>query len=184
MPLDEVDQSAVRVKSSRRLLAVILAAILLMATFIGILLTTPISEMVVIVRNWETETVSISMRLDGSEHATSFYIDGGQSMDWLLHVSPGTHTVGLQFTYDHHHNETIDFLWTAHVGFNGFAPVFLEVNRSGLTQNHHYDHLTSDSTPVGEALKDPNILVPGALLAAWTVILVAAIWNYRWRSPK
>lgn len=184
MPSDRAKPSDGWIKLKWRLLAVILAAVLLIATFVGILMTAPISEMLVVVRNWETDTVRITMRLDDSGYATAFYVDGGQSTDQLLHVSPGTHSIGFMFTYDAYHNETVDFLWTTHVGFNGLNPVFLDVEREGFTQNHLYDHLTSDHTPAGEAIRDPNVLVPAVMLAASTIFLVAAIWNFRWRRPK
>lgn len=165
------------IRSNSRLLTVIAAAALLFSAFIAIVMTAPISEVIVGFRNTENaDPVQLVVYLDSSraEHLCI----GGDGADGLkFHVSPGTHTVGVDFAYDALPNESIDYFWTTYVDFNGVARIHLLVDKDGIGSDILADFMATD-TPLEQAVRDTYVMVPALTLAALDVVLVTAIWTY------
>jgi hypothetical protein len=182
MSSHEAKSKTVWIKSNWRLLAVIVAATLLIATFIAVVLTAPISELIIGLRNTEdTDTVRVVVYLDNSR-VDSFFVGAGWADGLRLHVSPGTYAVGVDFAYDGQPDETIDFLWTTHVDFNGVNRNHLAVDRDGIGPDLLADFFAT-KTPIEQAVRDPNVMAPALTLGALHAILVTAIWDYRRHGP-
>jgi hypothetical protein len=181
-PHHEAKPKTVWIKSNWRLLAVAVAATLLVAAFVIVVLTAPISELVVTFRNTEdADTVHIAVYLDNSP-AANLYVGADGSSGLRLHVSPGTYTVSLDFAYNGQLNETVDFLWTTYVGFNGIAYNNLVVNRYGVGPDLLIDY-SGRPSPILQAVRDLNVMAPALTLAVLDAILVMAIWSYRKHDP-
>jgi len=186
MTTDEGKSKTIWLRSKWRFLAVVVAATLLIAALILVVMTAPISELIMSFRNAEdTDTVQLVVYLDGSQ-VDRLYI-GADGVDGLkFHVSPGTHTVGIDFAYDGQPDETVDFTWTTFVNFNGVNHNRLLIDRQGIGPDP-LDMLgifLLTKTPLEQAIRDPNVTTPALTLAVLHVILVIAVWNYLRHGPK
>lgn len=172
-----------------RFLAVVITVILLPTALVAIILTAPISEMHILIWNVdETDTAHFVFYLDGTREV-GLYAGPGGSAGWVFHVPPGTHSVGVDFSYnysyDNPHDEIIDHLWTARVEFNGILRSHLCVDSEGINTDHKYnliDVFYLTKSPLEQAISDPYVIVPVVTLAASHVLLMVAIWNHR-RTP-
>ena len=182
MKMSHQEEQKIRRKMRNwRFLAVIVTAALLPVALIAIILTAPISELHIGIRNVdEVDTMHVLFYLDDSPKA-SLYAGPGGSAGLTFHVSPGMHTVGVDFlfnySHDNAHDEIVDIVWTVKVGFNSVHYSRLMADKDGIGGDLIEIMYLTDS-PLEQAINDPYVMVPAATLAALHVLLVAAIWNY------
>jgi len=164
-----------------------IAAALTIATPIVIIITAPISEVMIHIKNSEeTGTLGVEIWLETSQRMR-LYIEPGNWTGWIFHVSPGTHTVFLTSNLDYFPNEVeADFEMKVKVGFNGMCERAVRVNESEIDfwvfpeiePNIIWVRIQRAS-PVEQAMSDPYVLFPMVALAAVHGLLVAAIWFQR-----
>ena len=187
--LPQRKQEGLRKTRNWRFWAVVITAILLPIALIAIILTAPISEMHIAVWNVdEADTAYIRLYLDGTR-AADLYAGPGGAAGWVFHVPPGTHSVGVDFMYNHTpgspHDEVIDYLWIARVEFNGILHRHLCIDSEGINTHHPYNFIDVfyiNKPPLMQAIDDPHFMPPVITLSALHVLFAAAIWNYQ-RTP-
>jgi len=174
-------------RTNLRLVAIAVAAALMIMTPIVIIITAPISEIMIHIKNSEeTETLGVEVWLETSQRM-QLYIAPGNWTGWIFHVSPGTHTVFLTSNLDYLPSEReADFEMKVKVGFNGMCERAVRVNQSEIDfwvfpeiePNIIWVRIQR-SSPIEQAMSDPYVLLPMLALAAVHGLLVAAIWFHR-----
>jgi len=159
-----------------RVLAAVTAVILLFVAVVSVILTAPVSELKVFVRNTdESDTARVTILL--GESATSLNILPGELLVWKFHVSPGTHALSASCSHDDQLNADEDFTWTMQVGFMGMSYYWIHVSEEGTSLNSNPPSLLEGSHPLSQALKDLNVVAPAAVLSGLVVLVVVTLWN-------
>jgi hypothetical protein len=172
-------------RSNLKLVTLTVVAALMIVALSAIIVTVPISEITVFIKNSEeTETASIRIWLESS--GTLLYISPGNWTSWRFHVSPGTHSIFLTSNLDPFNPNPENFELRVSVGFNGMCERAVRVNQSVIgdwyypenePQGPHWVQLPRES-PIEQAIGDPYVFAPAVTLAALHVLLVVAVWNY------
>ncbi len=169
-----------KIRSNSRAIAVLLITAALFATVIAVLATAPISEITVHIQNSdEQDTAHLVLYLDDSAKAYMYIGPGGWS-SWKFHVSPGTHTVGIDFSYNYsyenEHDQVIDFELEYFVGFNGAEDSRLLV-RKYLIMPHPADMMHVPGSPLEQAAHDPYVVIPVVTMTVLHLLLVVVLSN-------
>lgn len=162
------------------------AAILLVAAFVIVVLTAPISELSIRVQNIDdSETVHVVLYLDDTIETYSC-AGPGLWISWKVHLVPGTHSIGIDYVFNqsvgNEPDQVIDFALTAYVGFNGVKDYWLTVNEERVAP-HLADPLNQTPLPLEQAVNDPHVMVPAVALTALHVVLLVTWWNIQ-RTQK
>jgi len=180
-------------RSNLKLVTLIVVAALMIVALSVIVVTAPISEITIFIKNSEeTDTVSVGIWLEGSERRL-LYISPGNWTSWRFHVSPGTHSIFLTSNLDDFYSRTaIYFELTVSVEFNDKCERALRVNQGEIDHWVYpeiepwgpYVRPIQGESPIEQAINDPYVFVSAVTLAALNVLLMVAIWNYCRTPPR
>ncbi len=173
-------------RSNLKLVTLIVVAALMIVALSVIVVTAPISEITIFIKNSEeTDTVSVRIWLESSERRL-LYISPGNWTSWRFHVSPGTHSIFLTSNLEDYYSNTASFELTVSVEFNGMCERAVRVNQSVIGDWYYPENepagphrvLLPRESPIEQAIGDPYVFAPAVTLAALHVLLVVAVWNY------
>lgn len=175
MPPCEARSPNDEMRSDWRSIAAVIVVIALIVAVIALVLTAPISEIIIFVSNAdEDDAARVSIHLGDS--ATSMDIRPGGMVAWKFHVHPGTHSLRVYSSFDDLSNDTEVFTWTTYVSFNGVNYGSIRVSEEGAALAPLVD-VVAGASPLGQALRDPSVITPIGVLSGLHILLAVILWN-------
>jgi hypothetical protein len=170
-------------------ITVVIVTTLLVATVLAVVATAPISEIIVHLWNSdEQDTAHLLIYLDGSIEEY-IYVGPMGWVSWKFHVSPGMHTVGIDFSFDYNyenipeHDHVIDLELTNDVEFNGMDVYWLRMDENRIT-SHPGNFERIPGMPLGQAISDPYVAISAVALTALSVLFVITLCKHCRTPPK